>query len=92
MPMAQAPQTPRQSESDERQEPQGGDDEGWGMDFSGSHGQRDPNDDDMDSGESRPRRSPCASTSATQVAMTQLPDRERALVGFLIEALMTTAT
>jgi hypothetical protein len=48
---------------DERQEPQGGDDEGWGMDFSGSHGQRDPNDDDMDSGETRPRRPPCANTS-----------------------------
>jgi RNA polymerase sigma-54 factor len=40
-----APQTPAATESDdreERQEPRGGDDEGWGMDFSGSHGQRDP--------------------------------------------------
>ena len=40
------PQTTTPAESDERQEPSGGDDEGWGMDFSGSHGQRDPNDDE----------------------------------------------
>ena len=47
------PQTITPAESDERQEPRGGDDEGWGMDFSGSHGQRDPNDDDLDSGETQ---------------------------------------
>ncbi|MDP2133100.1 MAG: RNA polymerase factor sigma-54, partial [Sulfuritalea sp.] len=80
-------QTATPPESDERQEPRGGDDEGWGMDFSGSHGQRDPNDDDLDSGESQAASSSLREHLATQVAMTQLPDRERALVGFLIEAL-----
>ncbi|MDA8261002.1 MAG: RNA polymerase factor sigma-54 [Betaproteobacteria bacterium] len=75
------------TDSDERQQPQGGDDEGWGMDFSGSHGQRDPNDDDLDSGESQSASISLREHLGTQVAMTQLPDRERALVGFLIEAL-----
>jgi RNA polymerase sigma-54 factor len=74
-------------ERDERQEPRGGDDEGWGMDFSGSHGQRDPNDDDLDSGESQAASISLREHLGEQLAMTQLPDRERALVGFLIEAL-----
>ncbi len=88
-----APATPQtvtptgSDERDERQEPRGGDDEGWGMDFSGSHGQRDPNDDDLDSGESQAASVSLREHLGAQVAMTQLPDRERALVGFLIEAL-----
>jgi RNA polymerase sigma-54 factor len=82
-----AQQTATPAESDERQEPGGGDDEGWGMDFSGSHGQRDPNDDDLDSGESQAASTSLREHLSAQVAMTQLPDRERALVGFLIEAL-----
>jgi RNA polymerase sigma-54 factor len=81
------PQTLATTESDERVEPRGGDDEGWGMDFSGSHGQRDPHDDDLDSGESQAASTSLREHLGTQVAMTQLPDRERALVGFLIEAL-----
>ena len=85
-----APQTPSAAESDdreERQEPRGGDDEGWGMDFSGSHGQRDPNDDDTDRGETQASSNSLREHLGAQVAMTQLPDRDRALVGFLIEAL-----
>jgi RNA polymerase sigma-54 factor len=85
------PQTTTPASGDERDErrdeARGGDDEGWGMDFSGSHGQRDPNDDDMDSGESQAASISLREHLGTQVAMTQLPDRERALVGFLIEAL-----
>ena len=81
------PQTVTPAESDERQEPSGGDDEGWGIDFSGSHGQRDPNDDDVDSGEIQAASISLREHLGTQLAMTQLPDRERALVGFLIEAL-----
>ena len=81
------PQTPAQPESDERLEARGGDDEGWGMDFSGSHGQRDPNDDDLDSGETQAGSISLREHLGAQVAMTQLPDRDRALVGFLIEAL-----
>ena len=75
------------ADSDERQQPQGGDDEGWGMDFSGSGGQRDPNDDDLDSGETQSASISLREHLGAQVAMTQLPDRDRALVGFLIEAL-----
>jgi RNA polymerase sigma-54 factor len=74
-------------DGEESQEPRGGDDEGWGMDFSGSHGQRDPNDDDLDSGESQAASVSLREHLGAQLAMTQLPDRERALVGFLIEAL-----
>jgi RNA polymerase sigma-54 factor len=84
------PQTATPTDSDdreERQEPRGGDDEGWGMDFSGSHGQRDPNDDDTDRGETQASSSSLREHLGAQVAMTQLPDRDRALVGFLIEAL-----
>ncbi|MCX7146197.1 MAG: RNA polymerase factor sigma-54, partial [Sulfuritalea sp.] len=82
-----APQTSTPPESDDRREAQGGDDEGWGMDFSGSHGQRDPNDDDLDSGESQAASISLREHLGEQLAMTQLPDRERALVGFLVEAL-----
>jgi RNA polymerase sigma-54 factor len=81
------PQTVTPTDSDERLEPRGGDDEGWGMDFSGSHGQRDPNDDDLDSGESQAASVSLREHLGEQLAMTQLPDRERALAGFLIEAL-----
>ncbi|MCF8197713.1 MAG: RNA polymerase factor sigma-54 [Sulfuritalea sp.] len=81
------PQTVTPTENEERQEPRGGDDEGWGMDFSGSSGQRDPNDDDLDSGETQAASTSLREHLGTQIAMTQLPDRERALVGFLIEAL-----
>ena len=81
------PQTVKTTESDEPREAQGGDDEGWGMDFSGSSGQRDPNDDDVDSGETQAGSISLREHLTAQLAMTQLSDRERALVGFLIEAL-----
>jgi len=81
------PQSTTSSESDERQEPKNSDDEGWGVDFSGSHGQRDPNDDDLDSGETQASSTSLREHLGTQLAMTQLSDRERALVSFLIEAL-----
>ncbi len=81
------PRAATPAEPEERQEARGGDDEGWGMDFSGSHGQRDPNDDDLDSGESQAASTSLREHLGTQLAMTQLPDRERALVSFLIEAL-----
>ncbi|MDK9701697.1 MAG: RNA polymerase factor sigma-54 [Sulfuritalea sp.] len=81
------PQTATPSESDERQESKNSDDEGWGVDFSGSHGQRDPNDDDLDSGETQAGSTSLREHLGTQLAMTQLPDRDRALVSFLIEAL-----
>jgi len=82
-----APQTVVQPESDERGAQHEADGEGWGMEFPGSHGQRDPNDDESDRGETQASSGSLREHLGAQVAMTQLPDRERALVGFLIEAL-----
>ncbi|MBP6637158.1 MAG: RNA polymerase factor sigma-54 [Sulfuritalea sp.] len=73
--------------SDNSPETRAGDDEGWGMSFSGSGVQRDPNDDDMDSGETQASATSLREHLGAQVGMTQMPDRERALVAFLIEAL-----
>ena len=73
--------------SDDVPEPRGGEDEGWGMSFGGSGVQRDPNDDDMDGGETQAAAISLREHLGTQVGMTQMPDRERALVAFLIEAL-----
>jgi RNA polymerase sigma-54 factor len=83
----QQPAASSAGDSDEPLEPRGGDDEGWGMSFSGSHAQRDPNDDDLDSGESQAASTSLREHLGAQLGMTQMPDRERALVGFLIEAL-----
>ncbi|HEX5392257.1 MAG TPA: RNA polymerase factor sigma-54 [Rhodocyclaceae bacterium] len=63
---------------------------GWGNDFSsgsGSTSNRDPNDDDTDAGEIQAAATSLGDHLISQLAMTQLPLRERALVGFLIEAL-----
>jgi RNA polymerase sigma-54 factor len=49
--------------------------------------QRDPNDDDMDSGETQAAATSLREHLGAQVGLTQMPDRERALVAFLIEAL-----
>jgi RNA polymerase sigma-54 factor len=73
--------------SDNSPETRAGDDEGWGMSFSGSGVQRDHNDDDMDSGETQASATSLREHLGAQVGMTQMPDRERALVAFLIEAL-----
>ena len=62
----------------------------WGSDFSSGNGtgnNRDPNDDDTDAGEIQAAATSLSDHLLTQLAMTQLPDRDRALVGFLIEAL-----
>ena len=75
------------SSNDDTPDSRGGDDEGWGMSFSGSGVQRDPNDDDMDSGETQAAVTSLREHLGAQVGMTQMPDRDRALVAFLIEAL-----
>ncbi|MBI5862047.1 MAG: RNA polymerase factor sigma-54 [Rhodocyclales bacterium] len=80
-----APATP--AETEERQEPGGGDDEGWGVDFSGSSGQRDPNDDDADGGDLQAAATSLREHLCAQLAMTHLSGRERVLVAFLIEGL-----
>lgn len=63
------------------------DDEGWGMDFSSSSGPRDPNDEDTDSGEIQAASTSLREHLGGQLALTQLPERDKALVSFLIEAL-----
>jgi len=84
-PSSTASETPVDRE--ERIEPRAGDDEGWGVDFSGSGGQRDPNDDDLDSGETQAASISLREHLGAQLSLTPLPDRDRALVSFLIEAL-----
>ena len=63
----------------------------WGNDFSSGgsgNSNRDPNDDnDTDAGEIQAAATSLGSHLMTQLAMTQLPERDRALVAFLIEAL-----
>ena len=61
-------------------------DEGWGMEF-GGHGPRDPNDEEPDSGEIQAADISLREHLVSQLALTQLAERDRALVAFLIEAL-----
>ena len=75
------------STSDDAPEPRGGDDEGWGMSFPSGNAQRDPNDEDIDGGETQAATTSLREHLGAQVSMTPLGDRERALVNFLIEAL-----
>jgi len=61
-------------------------DESWGQDWGGtSHASRD--DDDVDAGEIQAAATSLRDHLLAQLALTQLPARERALVAFLIEAL-----
>jgi RNA polymerase sigma-54 factor len=65
-----------------------GDELNWGIEMPGGHGPRDPNDDnDADSGEIQAAATSLRDHLNAQLAMTQLSSHERALVGFLIEAL-----
>ncbi|HTH41263.1 MAG TPA: RNA polymerase factor sigma-54 [Rhodocyclaceae bacterium] len=95
-PGADALQTPQtvstSSESETTPATDSNDELSWGNDFgtpgSGSTSNRDPNDDnDTDAGEIQAAATSLGDHLLTQLAMTQLPDRDRALVGFLIEAL-----
>jgi RNA polymerase sigma-54 factor len=60
---------------------------GWGSESSGSHGvPRDP-EDDVDAGDIQAAATGLREHLAAQLALTQLPERERRVVSFLIEAL-----
>ena len=63
----------------------------WGNEYGGNgsgSGNRDPNDEsDHDAGEIQAAATSLRDHLTAQLAMTQLPVRDRALVGFLIEAL-----
>ena len=61
--------------------------EGWGAEFGGGHGPRDPNDEEPDTGEIQAADTSLREHLASQLALTQLADHDRALVAFLIEAL-----
>jgi len=87
----QTPQTvTTQNESETTPATDNTEDLNWGSDFSSGSGSgnRDPNnDDDTDAGEIQAAATSLGDYLTTQLAMTQLPPRDRALVGFLIEAL-----
>lgn len=72
---------------DEPAEISSGEDESWGTEYSASTRPRDPNDDDADSGELQTASISLREHLNTQLMMTALPDRERALTAFLIESL-----
>jgi RNA polymerase sigma-54 factor len=72
---------------DEPAEMGSGEDESWGAEFSVGTRPRDPNDDDTDSNELQTASVSLQSHLNTQLMMTALPDRERALTAFLIESL-----
>ena len=61
--------------------------EGWGIEFSSSTGPRDPNDDDVDSGETQTASTSLQEHLSTQLMMSPLSDRERVLTALLIESL-----
>jgi RNA polymerase sigma-54 factor len=59
---------------------------GWGSDLPGGHAPRDP-DDDVDAGEIQAAATGLREHLNAQLAMTQLGERERRIVSFLVEAL-----
>jgi RNA polymerase sigma-54 factor len=64
------------------------DEAGWGAELSHGSGTRDPNDEnDTDFGDIQAAESSLRDHLLTQLALTPLPERDRALVGFLVEAL-----
>lgn len=65
----------------------GGGEEGWGTEFSSSTGPRDPNDDDIDGGETQTASISLQEHLNTQLMMSPLSDRERMLTALLIESL-----
>jgi RNA polymerase sigma-54 factor len=77
----------RGTEAAERSDNEGAVDEGWGMEMGGSRNPRDPNDEDMDSGDTQAAEISLREHLTSQLGLTQLTERDRALVGFLIEAL-----
>ncbi len=61
--------------------------EGWGIEFSSNTSPRDPNDDDLDSGETQTASMSLQEHLNTQLMMSPLSDRERVLTALLIESL-----
>ena len=59
---------------------------GWGSEMSSGHGPRDP-DDDTDAGDIQAAAIGLREHLTSQLALTQLGERERGVVAFLIEAL-----
>ncbi|MDO8315144.1 MAG: RNA polymerase factor sigma-54 [Rugosibacter sp.] len=87
-PASTTSETPGASESFEEPAEFGSrDEEGWGIEFSSSTGPRDPNDDDLDSGETQTASMSLQEHLNTQLMMSPLSDRERVLTALLIESL-----
>ncbi len=64
-----------------------GDDGSWGSDFPSGNGPRDANDEENDRGDIQAADSSLREHLTMQLALTPVSDRDRALIGFLIEAL-----
>ncbi len=60
---------------------------GWGNDLPSGHGSRDPEDDDVDAGEIQAAAVGLREHLNSQLALTQLSERERGMVAILVEAL-----
>lgn len=87
-PASTASETPGTSESFEEPAEFGSrDEEGWGIEFSSNTGPRNPNDDDLDSGETQTASMSLQEHLNTQLMMSPLSDRERVLTALLIESL-----
>jgi RNA polymerase sigma-54 factor len=86
-----APQTLESAENrsqDETDSPfEGLTDDGWGSELHTSGSPHDFNDEDMDSGQTQSASITLTQHLTEQLGLTQLNPRDRALVGFLIEAL-----
>ena len=87
-PAEREPREAEQAPAEGEWDGSGGDGDGglW-QDVGGSSGPRDPNDDEGDRGEIQAAACGLRDHLLTQVAMSQLGERDRALVAFLIEAL-----
>lgn len=84
------PSTTKVEERETREEPlelNSSDDEGWGIEYSSNTQPRDPNDDDVDSGDLQIADISLREHLSTQLMMTGLTDRERTLTLVLIESL-----
>jgi RNA polymerase sigma-54 factor len=82
--MVKVQEQPTEERPEREPEPDG--ELGWGSEISSGHGPRDP-DDDTDAGEIQAAATGLREHLNGQLALTQLGERERGVVAFLIEAL-----
>jgi RNA polymerase sigma-54 factor len=84
--LSQVQQQPAESDERPQREIDDGQELGWGSEMPSGHGSRDP-DDDTDAGDIQATATGLREHLNSQLALTQLAERERGVVIFLIEAL-----